>query len=135
MIQRHYTAFKSYHAPWAAVVAFALIVVYLVGAFQQSTVHHFVHGDSAELHSEQNERDACHLAIYHHSDADCGHKLHLSSSDKCSMCHLVFHVDQVLPENVFTLVSDGDDVAVASLYSFVVDANVSTVSARAPPIA
>lgn len=135
MIRQQHKAFTTQRAPWAMFVSFALIAVYFVGAFQKSTVHHFVHGESNEVHSELNERDACHQAVYHHSNENCGHKLHISSSDRCSMCHLVFQIDQVLPENIFTLVDDSSDLVVSSLYSFIVDADESNLSARAPPIA
>jgi hypothetical protein len=121
------------HSSWSMVVSFALIVVYLVGAFQTSTVHNLVHGEAAELHSKTNELDACHKAIYHDSKQECGHKLHISSSDKCSMCHLAIHSEHVLPQNLFTL-SDADyKVSIPSLYSFIIDGAASDLSARAPP--
>ena len=122
------------HSMWSACLTFALVIVYLLGAFQSTSIHHFVHGESVELHSETNELDACHQAIYHHSQ-ECGHKLHLSKSEQCSLCHLVFHSESFLPENSFSLGSDNRVVVVSSCYSFIVDGTVSNLSARAPPLA
>lgn len=133
-LQRYITNLTD-RRTWSALLSFALIAVYLADAFQNSTVHEFVHGESIELHSEKNEQDACHQAIYHHSNEECGHKLHISSSDKCSMCHLVFHSEQVLPVNGFKLAERGCDLVRPSFYTLVIDAETSNLSARAPPIA
>jgi hypothetical protein len=123
------------HAAWSIVISFALIAVYLLGAFQSSTIHHFVHSEASELHSQQNESDACHQAIYHDSKQGCGHKLHISSSEKCSMCHLVFHSEHVLPHNIFTLVDAGYDTGIPSLCSLTLDDDAVSLPARAPPVA
>jgi hypothetical protein len=135
MFHQQHKANSTYRATWSAIVSFALVVVYIAGAFQNSTVHEIVHGEAVELHSDLNERDACHQAVYHHSNEDCGHKLHISSSDKCSMCHLVFYSEQVIPENLPTLVHSACEPELPSFYSFISSIDTSSLSARAPPVA
>jgi hypothetical protein len=135
MFHQQHKANSAYRATWSAIVSFALVVVYIAGAFQNSTVLGIVHGEAVELHSDLNERDACHQAIYHHSNEDCGHKLHISSSDKCSMCHLVFYSEQVIPENLPTLVHGESEPELPSFYSFICSIDTSSLSARAPPVA
>lgn len=134
MIHPHDQTSFRHRSPWALAVSFALLAVYLLGAFQSTSIHHFIHGGSTELHSDKNEGDACHKAIYHHSAEKCGHKLHISSAERCSMCHLVFHFEQILPEKYFTLVADDNVVAIASHYSLTIDSHTSGLSCRAPPV-
>lgn len=135
MFQQQHSVTLTDHSRWSAVISFALIGVYLLGAFQSSTVHEFVHGDTTELHSAQNEQDACHQAIYHHADEECGHKLHISSSDKCSMCHLVIHSEQILPQNIFASLADRSEARCSIYNSIAPDVEALNLSARAPPIA
>jgi hypothetical protein len=135
MFPQQHKANSRYRSAWSAVVSFALVVVYIAGAVQNSTVHEIIHAEAVELHSDLNERDACHQAVYHHSNEDCGHKLHISSSDKCSMCHLVFYSEQVIPGNIPALIKEAGEPELPSYYSFVRGIDTSGLSARAPPIA
>jgi hypothetical protein len=135
MFQQLHTTTITDRSRWSAVVSFALIAIYLLGAFQNSTVHEFVHSDSTELHSVQNEQDACHQAIYHHANEECGHKLHISSSDKCSLCHLVLHSEQDLPHNFYTSIVERSEAESSPYNSVAPDVDALNLSARAPPIA
>lgn len=79
---------------------FALIMlfIYLTGAIQFNILHASFHAHTQEeLHSPENEKEACHKAIYHQDQAgSCHHKTHLVAHDQCSLCHLIVSMAQPL---------------------------------------
>jgi hypothetical protein len=122
------------NAVWSGGLSALLILIYLVGAFQSNSIHEFVHHESIELHSEQNEQDECHQVIYHHGKETCGHKIHISASDKCSLCHLVFHSEQLLPDDRYSIGKDPVCQPGTDHYSFSNSFYAGLLSARAPPV-
>lgn len=74
-----------------------LLISYTVGNIQVEAFHrHFHAQDNIDTHSFQEEKDPCHRTLYHHEkNYGCKHKLHLKKADKCSLCHIFYHSDQI----------------------------------------
>src|SRR5690242_49589 len=76
--------YRNLSSALTSCAAFLLLLVYFVGSIEFNSIHSLFHSaHNAELHSEQNEKEACHQAIYHKADKGCHHKTHLVSNDKC----------------------------------------------------
>ncbi len=74
------------------VLTFLLLGAYAAGTSQSQIFHSLTHDHTAELHSDEQEEDACHRLIFHgDNERGCGHGAHLLVSDKCEMCDLVCH--------------------------------------------
>ena len=79
-----------------------LLLLYVLSVLQIESVHMLFHAhDQVELHTQEQEKDLCHRAIYHgEKENDCGHKTHVKKSDKCSLCAVVFSGAIIQPENL-----------------------------------
>jgi hypothetical protein len=87
---------KSVKDSLRAVFAGLLLVFYAAGNIQVEVLHQFFHSHAnAVVHSAEQEKDRCHRAIYHEKDDGCGHKSHLTKVEKCGLCHLFAHNDQL----------------------------------------
>jgi hypothetical protein len=75
-----------------------LLILYVAGTSGIEGLHQFFHShDHSVTHSEAQEQDPCHRSIYHDvADKGCGHHSHLIVRDKCELCDLLFHTDQIL---------------------------------------
>lgn len=78
-------------------LALILLVLYVAGTSELEIIHSFFHNhDHTVSHSEEQEQDPCHRLIYHGDiQQGCDHDSHLIVSDKCHMCDLAFHGDQM----------------------------------------
>jgi hypothetical protein len=65
-----------------------LLFIYSISVFQFDFQHQYLHQKIKEsIHTQQAEKDICHLTIYHSSKADCHHKTHLNEAkSKCLLC-------------------------------------------------
>jgi hypothetical protein len=79
-------------------LAVLLLILYVAGTSGIERLHQFFHShDHLVAHSEIQEKDPCHRSIYHNEkDKGCGHHSHLIVTDKCELCDLIFHTDQIL---------------------------------------
>ena len=84
--------------PYKAGVIMLLLCYLAAFVYSPVGVPHVHHEDEA-LHSEDSEKDACHIAIYHPgSKGQCGHKFHFSQAIKeCDLCQLVLPRQFVAP--------------------------------------
>jgi hypothetical protein len=75
-----------------------LLLLYLVGNTQIESIHKLFHSHSNSLnHSVEQEKDPCHRTIYHQVKKDgCEHNSHLVKVQKCSLCQVLFHSDQIV---------------------------------------
>lgn len=65
---------------------------YLLNVISFETFHQAIHHhDHSELHSDEDEEDACHRAIYHGDvSADCKHESHFAETDTdCELCKVL----------------------------------------------
>ena len=81
----------------------AIIVLFLcvVGNIQVDIIHQFVHANQMVVaHSVEQEKDPCHISFYHEGrNGSCDHETHLTEVEKCSLCNLIIHSDQVVLSN------------------------------------
>ena len=83
------------------VLTLFLLGLYIVGTSHLEVLHSFTHHDYFVTHSAEEEKDPCHLSIYHPETAQgCDHDAHLTVSDKCQVCDLVYHSDPTVLPNV-----------------------------------
>lgn len=125
---------KTLHG-FTIAVSFLLIVLHAVGPSQLKGLHQVLHShDHLVSHSEAEEKDPCHNAIYHQdTQKECGHHSHIVVKDNCGLCDLISHTDQIL------FLSVGS----SSVHFFTVDfvicspdiseSRQSGLSSRAPP--
>jgi hypothetical protein len=116
------------------VFSILLLVFYVAGASQMEALHLLFHTHSQISHSEEQEKDPCHLSVYHlEVEKGCGHHAHIVVTDKCELCDVICYTDSILlsahesqaPE-FFTI-----DFVLASVD--IVDVGQTIVSSRAPP--
>lgn len=79
-----------------------LLTLFVAGNTSFGIFHQFFHGqETAVTHSPEQEKDPCHLAIYHfETESLCEHPSHLSGSEKCDQCHFLSCTDQITVRNV-----------------------------------
>lgn len=111
-----------------------LLLVYFIGTLEFNSIHSLFHSEHIEeLHSAENEKEACHQAIYHYAKTGCEHKTHIVPNDKCPLCHLNIHPEQAITvmtwKDVITL--DSKPGTVLSVYFLIPFDN--NLRARAPP--
>jgi hypothetical protein len=127
--------YRNLSSAFTSCVAFLLLLVYFVGSIEFNSIHSLLHSThDAELHSEENEKEACHQAIYHQADNGCNHKTHLVSNDKCPLCHLSIHSEHwFTKEGVVNAVCSGKSPEVDLVKCFLTSYN-NNLQARAPPV-
>lgn len=77
--------------------AIILLLLYSVGNIPVELVHQIVHAhETIVAHTDEQEKDPCHVSIYHADrEGSCDHEAHLTKIEKCNLCHLIFHSDQI----------------------------------------
>ena len=116
-------------------VAAILLLIYFAGSLEFNSIHSLFHSQhGAELHSAENEKEACHQAIYHFGRSTCHHKSHLVSNDTCPLCHLNLHSDQWLTDETSSeiepsAVKPSTELGVCFIVPF-----QQNLQARAPPV-
>lgn len=116
--------------------ALLLLNIYLVGSIHTDVLHQFLHAhDNAVAHTAEQEKDACHLSVYHQQkNKGCDHGAHFVKRENCNFCHAVFHSEPiVLPK--LSVKSFQFCVAVTEKTTSVQLAEVDRhLSPRAPPV-
>lgn len=67
-----------------------LMALYTLGSLRVESVHRLIHDHDAELHTEAQERNACHRTIFHGSSSSCEHPVHVSANWTCTLSDLAF---------------------------------------------
>lgn len=111
-----------------------LLLIYFVGTIEFNSIHSLLHAsESTELHSEENEKEACHKAIYHNAREGCDHKVHITTNEKCSLCHLIVQTEQSLPDPSIEIVQSINAPVTFSFYQIIPFELSNYRPARAPP--
>ncbi|HYG01448.1 MAG TPA: hypothetical protein VD927_03335 [Chryseosolibacter sp.] len=117
-----------------ATLMVAFVAVYLLSAIRINSFHAYFHHDQHVDHTETDEQDPCHRAIYH-SDTNngCEHNSHLTPYLKCDVCSIISLEDQQpMPEpgiGILHAIGSIYQEALAFHYQF----HSPTLSARGPP--
>jgi hypothetical protein len=96
LLQKHsQTNFTESLKAFSAII---LLLLYGIGNIPVALIHQFVHAhDAVVAHTIEQEKDPCHLSIYHaYRDGSCHHETHVTKVEKCNLCHLIFHNDQIV---------------------------------------
>jgi hypothetical protein len=111
-----------------------LLAFYVAGTSQVEVLHELIHSHNNLIsHSQQEEKDPCHRAVYHHeTEKGCGHS-HIVVTDKCELCDLISHTDQVLLSRFDSPSIEFVTVDFVCSSSDIAGAGQSNNSSRAPP--
>jgi hypothetical protein len=112
-----------------------LLTAYIVGICRFEGLHDLLHSsDNHVTHSELEEKDPCHRAIYHHEvEKDSYHDSHLAASDKCELCDIISHTDDILLPESDTTHPQYFSQAFGSYSAEISEVVKSLASSRAPP--
>lgn len=122
---------------FAACIVLFLLVIYLVGTVEVSSLHALLHNteNQKELHSAVNETNGCHQSIYHNkTDQGCEHKSHIVANKKCDLCQLSlepFHFASIRPADYFTI---SLELPSCEIDAAIVGGTFSHLPSRAPPV-
>jgi hypothetical protein len=80
------------------IVILVLLFLYTVGISQFDGWHKLFHPhDTVISHSEAQEEDSCHRAVFHLDiEKGCEHRTHIVVNNKCDLCDSIFHTDHLL---------------------------------------
>jgi hypothetical protein len=90
---------KKMRRDFGSALSLCFLVLYIAGVTSQSEgFHQFFHWhDKSVTHNEAQEKDPCHRSIYHDdTSTGCSHDSHVVVTDKCQLCDLISHNDQIL---------------------------------------
>jgi len=132
---RKATGNKSVKDSLRAVFAVLLLIFYVAGNIQVEVLHQLFHSHAnAVIHSAEQEKDRCHRAIYHEKDDGCGHKSHLTKVEKCNLCHLFSHNDQLTIADSSCEFIGSHSVVNKNLISVHLTGITAHLPSRAPPV-
>ena len=115
---------------------FTLLLAFgVTGPSQFALFHKLLHShDHSVSHSESQEKDRCHRAIYHNDiENGCGHHSHLVVTDKCDLCDMILHTDQILLSTSESLQPQFFSTDFTSCSFEIVSIGQSILPSRAPP--
>lgn len=129
---KHYNDFRVHLKMFSGIL---LLLLYLTGNVQVESFHELFHSFERALHSQEEEKDPCHRAIYHdEKEKGCEHKTHFTPIKKCPLCHVVPFNDQ----HVATVDSFDPARSFETFYlsRYIISLPVLeiTLPARAPPL-
>ena len=117
-------------------VVVSLLLLYVFSYFSFELIHQFQHSHEYEaLHTEENENEACHRAVFHSEKDACDHKTHVTSLEKhCDLCdvivqqnRLVFSIEIPEFKSVFSIKAFDYTQVLFATYRY-------TCQSRAPPV-
>jgi hypothetical protein len=113
----------------------SLLFLYLLGSSSIETFHSLFHQHEATLlHTEQNEANPCHIALYHKDrEGGCQHNSHLIEDDKCSFCNVQLHNTQIFDVNSITLPTKYCLVFTCSSFQLYLEGIYFQSAGRSPP--
>lgn len=112
-----------------------LLTFYVAGPSGFELLHELSHSHRHLVsHSEPQEKDPCHRAIYHHDvEKGCGHNSHIVVTDKCELCDMIFHTDQIVLSNSESTARQFISTEFAFCSTEFVSTGQSILPSRAPP--
>jgi len=113
-----------------------LLLLFYIAGNTQFEAHRLSHAhESFALHSAALEKDPCHRVTYHHDNNNrCRHASHISSKNKCALCDILGHLDQVFTShNIDTSFRLFDKFQVLPIYHEV-NNTWTYLPSRAPPL-
>jgi hypothetical protein len=118
---------------WAVIL---LLFLYVLGSSNIESFHSLFHKyETTVLHTEQNEADPCHIALYHQKrDGGCHHDSHLVKEDKCSLCHVQLHNAQIAEVSAITLPVTFCVVSSSNSFELYIEGINFQSAGRAPPL-
>jgi hypothetical protein len=136
MSHRAKTAVKTLKTALWGCVVLLMVVIYLAGAIQFNAIHAALHASNQEeLHSPENEKEACHQAIYHQvPEGSCDHKTHLVANDKCALCHSIVPVAYALVQDTPQHFAEHNSPVQRRAYTCSYQNVVVHLPSRAPPV-
>jgi len=89
---------KQFKAEFRRYFLLVLVLLYALGFLQTDSIHKLFHGHSdGALHTEEQEKNACHrVGVHNVPTEDCSHPTHLSENKKCPFCPGSKESDQLL---------------------------------------
>jgi hypothetical protein len=117
------------------VFSLLLAILYIGASSHLEALHSFVgHHDVPITHTDEQEKDPCHRLIYHHDvENGCHHHAHYTGHEKCQLCNLAFHGDQMLWQAV-TIQSFAPAKTIPGPLKKGADTYLASISSpRAPP--
>jgi hypothetical protein len=127
---------RTLKKPLKACSVILLLFLYLLGSAGIESLHNFLHEqERSALHVVENERDPCHVTIYHdEGNAGCDHASHIVKEDTCSLCDSQLHNAHIILSGVFSVGSVFATTAPLHITYVCVDGVYSNSSGRAPPV-
>jgi hypothetical protein len=113
-----------------------LLTIYLAGSIQVDVLHQVLHAhDNAVAHTAEQEKDACHLSVYHQQkNKGCDHDAHFVKRENCNFCHAVFHSEPIVLPHLSVKSFQFCVAATEKFKSFQLAEVDSHLSPRAPPV-
>jgi hypothetical protein len=126
---------KNLRASAKAALYILLLTAYIVGICRFEGLHELFHSrDQHVTHTEIEEKDPCHRAIYHHEvEKDGNHDSHVAASDKCDLCDIISHTDQLLLLKFEATHPHYFSLTFGSYSAAISGAELSLALSRAPP--
>jgi hypothetical protein len=129
------TIWKTTSASLRLGICLLLLGFFVMGSSHLELLHKSIYTHThAVSHSEADERDSCHRAIYHDADLNgCEHNFHLVATDKCELCDFISQSDQIV------FLNEASVLVCHSLVDAVFESpqfatlEFSILSSRAPP--
>lgn len=88
---------KTIRSSIGKILTACFVILYVGGTSHLEWIHSLIHEHAVIVsHSDDDENDPCHRSISHgDTEHGCHHDSHLTASDKCQMCDMACHADQV----------------------------------------
>lgn len=118
-----------------ATVSLLLLVIYVAGTSRLDVFHRLTHSHHhSVLHSDEQEKDPCHRAVYHANAGDgCGHQSHIVITDRCELCDMIVHADEIFLAVASTSSARFPQIIVTCPLENKVIPGLPALPARAPP--
>lgn len=133
MRQRSMT--KTIRSGVGKILTACFVMLYVGGTSHLEWIHSLTHQhDVIVSHSNDQENDPCHRSIYHGDiEHGCHHDSHLGASDKCQMCDMVCHADQIFVVHADLLKGEFARTYFAFFKQSIDSYSAVILSSRAPP--
>ena len=111
------------------------LLIYFSGIVAFNTIHRAEHEHATVSHSQAQERDLCHRAIYHHETGHgCKHKAHFVPRTTCEFCDAFCSpVQENHAGETFSLADHSSNYS-EHFQSSGFDHSIINLPARAPPV-
>ena len=117
-------------------LVFSLLLLYVFSYFSFELIHQFEHSHEYEaLHTEENEKEACHRAVFHFEKDACDHKTHVTSLEKhCDLCDVIVQQNRLVLHIELPELKSGFSITDFDYTQVLFSTYRSTRQSRAPPV-